>query len=395
MKKVLTVLSNNWGLVIIVIICLSFMAADIINHRLWVSDFQVYYRAASRMVSQEPLYNVYYENPLYTYKYSPVAPVFFIPFIVFPIAVAKIIYWLFLTGTVVLSFVIGSKAIAPRQPTHNLNTVFIIATLVLALHFLREIHLGQVNYLLFTCYVATCYLFMQGRSKLSLGLLAVTVFFKPFGFILIPYFIIKKNYRGLSVFFITLLFMAFIPLLFYHSWSDFVGLYKGWMHELTIEMSHKQLLLKAQNHTIFSVLARYTPIRYVLTGDLISKIYQLVVLSGIAILYYYYQKKAQKENRFIVNNFAFLIALIPLFAFTSENAFCFTGLTVLSILMNFKLLTLVERTVAILGFICIGGNFSELLGKQASLYIDQSSFISFGALAVLAVLCSARWRNVM
>ena len=192
-----------------------------------------------------------------------------------------------------------------------------------------------------------------------------------------------------------MLCLFFIPLVFYRSWSEFIGLYQGWLNELMVEMSHKQSLLLDGNHTIFSVIARNTPVQFLLTTETASEIYQLILLGVIGILYFFYQKKDQKGNRFIVNNFAFLIALIPLFSFTSENAFCFTGLAVLSILINFKLLNLYERIIAIIGFICIGGNFGEIIGQQNSVYLDHISLISFGAIALLVVLYSARVRKVM
>lgn len=391
MKRVISALGNNWSLVVIAIVCIGFLLADFSNHRFWMHDFKVYYQAGLRLIHEGPLYNVYDENPKYIYKYSPVAPLFFIPFTILPFEIAKITYWLFLTAIVLLSFMLMAKIIVPKQPLTAHNKVFMFGALILALHFLRELHLGQVNYLLLTSFVACCYFYITGMRVLSMCILAITIFFKPFGFIFIPYLIVKKNYKELGVFAISLILLFFIPIIFYPSWNDFIGLYKGWLHELVIEMSHKQSLLQDGNHTVFSVLARYTPIRYLLTTELASQFYQLAVLCIIAVLYYFYQK----ENKFIVTNFAFLIALIPLFSFTSENAFCFTGLAVFSILFNFKQLTLVEKALSITGFIFIGGNFSEILGKSTSRFLDQISLISFGALALLVVLYTARMRKVM
>lgn len=394
-KKIFNVIKNNWALAFLAVLCLCFMAAELINHRFWLSDFEVYYRAALRLIHGAPLYKVSYEDPYYIYKYSPVAPLFFIPFTIFSLSVAKIVYWIFLTIVILLSFIIASKAISPKQPVRLHNAAFITAVFVLAIHFLRELHLGQVNYLLFTTYVLMCYYYVSGKKELSSVLLAITIFFKPFGLIFIPYLLVKKNYKELKVLLISMLLLFFIPLVFYRSWSEFIGSYQGWLNELMIEMSYKQSLLHESNHTIFSVLARYSPVQFLLTTEMATKIYQLVLLGVIGILYFIYQKKDLNKNRFIVNNFAFLIALIPLFSFTSENAFCFTGLAVISILINFKLLTIYEKVIAILGFICIGGNFSEIIGRQNSVYLDHISLVSFGAIALLVVIYSARIRKVM
>src|SRR6266542_2652336 len=153
MKKVLSTLGNNWSLVVITIVCIGFLFADFSNHRFWMNDFKVYYKAGLRLIHEVPLYNVYDENPKYIYKYSPVAPVFFIPFTILPFEIAKIAYWLFLTAIVLISFIMMAKIVVPKQPLNACNKIFIYGALILALHFLRELHRGQVNYLLLTSFV--------------------------------------------------------------------------------------------------------------------------------------------------------------------------------------------------------------------------------------------------
>ena len=65
MKKITTSIKNNWSLAFLAFLCLAFMAAELINHRFWLSDFEVYYRAAVRLVQGAPLYHVYYEDAYY------------------------------------------------------------------------------------------------------------------------------------------------------------------------------------------------------------------------------------------------------------------------------------------------------------------------------------------
>ena len=394
-KKIVSFFINNWGLILIAFVCLCFMFADIINHRFWMHDLNVYYRTALQFVKGDSLYKVYYEAPKYVYKYSPVAPLFYVPFTFISFELFKVVYWLTLTGIIVFSFHFIYKKVSNGQKAISKNVIYVLGMLILALHFLRELHLGQVNYLLFTCFVVSGYLYLKEQNLLGSTLLAITIFFKPFGLIFIPWLLLKRNFKALSFLSISLIILFFIPILFYPTWNGFIGLYKGWMNELAIELSHKQSLLQGGNHTIFSLVARYTPIGYLLTSTVATKIFQFVLLMAIGLLFYYYQKKAKPGNVFLLNNFAFLFTLIPLFSFTSENAFCFAGLAVLSILINFNYLTLAERIVSILGFICIGGNFSEILGKQTSNYLDQISLISFGAIALLTVLYSARLRGKM
>ena len=61
-------------------ICLLFMFAEIINHRFWLSDFEVYYKAADRILHSQNLYGISADGH-YVFKYSPTSAIYFIPFI--------------------------------------------------------------------------------------------------------------------------------------------------------------------------------------------------------------------------------------------------------------------------------------------------------------------------
>jgi hypothetical protein len=58
---------------------------------------------------------------------------------------------------------------------------------------------------------------------------------------------------------------------------------------------------------------------------------------------------------------------------------------VIVVLFYFKLLTTSEKTLAVLSFIIIGGNFAELLGNKISVFLDNNSFVAIGALLLIFV----------
>jgi hypothetical protein len=86
-----------------------------------------------------------------------------------------------------------------------------------------------------------------------------------------------------------------------------------------------------------------------------------------------------------VLDFYLIIGFIPLLAFTSENAFVFEQLLVIAVLFYFKMLSKFEKILAILSFVFIGGNFAELTGHQLSVFLDNNSFVAFGALLLIVV----------
>jgi hypothetical protein len=101
-------------------------------------------------------------------------------------------------------------------------------------------------------------------------------------------------------------------------------LYASWLQELAIELRAKQDLLASGNHTVFSVMARFTPLRYWLVSASAIKIYQVSLLAGLGALGLYFIRIGRYQTHSTVAEVAFLIACIPLLAFTSENAFLFT-----------------------------------------------------------------------
>jgi hypothetical protein len=282
-----------------------------------------------------------------------------------------------------------------------INTTVLAATFILAVHFLRELHLGQVNYLLLFSYVLALHFLNNNKWKISSILLGLTIFIKPFALIFLPYLLVKKKYKQLVVFISAICVFILLPFLFYGSIEMTIHQYSMWFQELQIELSHKQGLLADANHTIFSVLARYTPIQFLLINSSISVAYQICVLALIAFLVFYFIKiipsdlSIMQQKYFLVMDFALLIALIPLLAFTSENAFIYTQLLIFVVLLNFQKLKLYEKVLSIAGFLFIGGNFSELIGKKLSNLADAISLISVGTVILLYILFVLRKRTIV
>lgn len=387
------------ALLVLVSVCSLFMVAEIINHRFWMSDFEVYYKAADRILHGENLYRIVADGH-YIFKYSPTSAVLFIPFLVFPFGMAKIIYWLFLTLLVAAGFMLCIKMInsslIENHEYKSVNMIILMALLTLAIHFMRELHLGQVNYLLLFVYIWSVYFYQQKKTILFGLLLAISIFIKPFTLIFIPFLLLKRKYHEIALFsgFVTALFL--LPFLFYGSVSTTLGQYQLWINELLVELSHKQGLLDNANHTIFSVFARYTPVRYLVGSITVAKIYQLLMLAVIGILFIWFTRiktdnssVVQREYNFLIE-FSLLVACIPLLAFTSENAFIYTQILVFIILLNFKNLKLFEKIMAIVGFVFIGGNFGEMLGRSLSKTIDDISLISIGTIILIYLLFALR-----
>lgn len=397
-RKISEFYGNNGyiGIAILLIFSTVFLILEIYNDRFWQSDFSVYYKAAKRLLDGNNLFQ-YVEDGHYVFKYSPVSAVFFIPFTIFPLSTSKIIYWFFLTGIIIVGFYLSVYLASKGNACSNqrsLNNLILLGTLILVVHFQRELHLGQVNQILLVLYLLSAYFFEKRKAVLFSALLAASIFIKPFGLIFIPYLLVKGRFKEAGYFILFGVLFFFLPLLFY-SMDEFLNQNMLWINELAVELGNKQSLLQSANHTIFSIFARYTPVAYISFTPAIVKAYQFIVLGIIGLLVLLFIKKGKNVDRNEVSEFALLISLIPLLSFTSQNAFGFAALLVFILLVNFRDFSLPEKVVTIIGFIFLGGNFNDIWGGGLSTFFNDISLVSIGTLLLIAILFRKRFQQVL
>jgi len=389
--------SKYLGFILIFISSILFLTGEIVNNRFWLADFEVYYKAAQRIIEGKNLYHIQSDG-YYIFKYSPTSAIFFIPYIIFPFWLAKYVYWSFITITIMISFKLCIKLTnqdnSKNYSLKNENLIFTFGILTLAVHYLRELHLGQVNQLLCFMYVLLVYYFINNKKIITSLLLAISIFIKPFTLIFIPFLLIKRKFKELVLFIIFSIILFFVPFIFYGSISDCIIQYKYWINELQIELSHKQALTQPANHTIFSVLIRYTPLGLFLNLKESGKIiYQLLVLLGIGLSILWFMFLDKKNSTRHSTDQKSIYELSILISLISGNAFIFTQLLVFITLSNFSKYTNIDKFLAIIGFFSIGGDFTDLIGKKFSDFLFYNSFVSIGTLILIFLLFKFRYKQ--
>jgi len=186
--------------------------------------------------------------------------------------------------------------------------------------------------------------------------------------IFLPWFFLRNRWKQADIFSAALLcWTGFGP--FYRA-PKALSQYHGWTRELSIELSHKQDLLEKGNHTVFSIVARYTPLRFTSIVTTYVHYYQLSLLIAIGLLFLYIVIKGRGlPGRTYVLECAFLINLIPLLSFTSHNAFGFVELSVILILYYFKHVPLWLKITAIAGMSCREVTYMTWLEENFGLYL--------------------------
>jgi len=379
--SLINTLKNQWWLSFILLFSLAMFLGDVLADRLTMVDFEVYYTAAKRIFAGHDLYQIP-EDGHYVYKYAPAAGLLFTPLAWMSFLPAKVIYWWIITFVMILTLrKCWAMSTADFSETTSKNMVIFWAVLTVLIHFHSELHLGQVNLLLMFIYVTSFYLIEKGRFKLAGILIGGSIFIKPFGLIFLLYWVMRQSWRPILWSIISIAAVFVLPIIFYPNFSEFLDLYTSWIRELGVELGNKQSLLIEGNHTVFSVLLRYTPLQYIVQGSLAEGIYQMIVLLVLAILFWWQRNKY--ENDFL--DMCLMIIFIPLLAATTKNAFIFAMPLALYLIHRNDRKNRWKTALLFFGCFLIGGNIYELYGPVWSERYSMLSIYTLGAFILIGM----------
>lgn len=398
MKKLFSYYSKTpyFSLICIGLLALLYMYPEYRNRNLIMVDYEVFYKAAQRIFHGSNLYQVKADGH-FVFKYSPTSSIYFLPFILFSLSVSKIIYWIFLSMMFVSASFLAGKLYLPEITKSNprkYNSIILLAIASVGVHLQREITLGQVNWVLLVFYLLTALAYVNKKQVRTSIIIATSVFIKPFGFIFLPYFIWRKNFKEIGLFVVFSVLLLFLPLLFY-SYSEYQIQFLAWINELTTELGNKQDLASPRIHTIFSLLIRYTPLYFITFNAISIFIYQLVVITllGFVVMWFFKMGKGLKFAE--AENFALLIALIPLLAATSEDAYLFLFPVIVIGFRDFHLMSILEKIILTAGVIFQGLNIWELWGPKLFTTFLDFSMVSIGAILIVGILFRIRHKKML
>ena len=377
-------MKQHLWLILFLLFSLLSMFGDMLNERFQMVDFEVYFRTAGRMLDGAEIYRIAADEH-FVYKYAPAAALYFLPFLLVGFGAAKVLYWLLLTAAMTWGLWTMKDMLSEGKTARFINVALLGSILAVVPHIHLEWHLGQVNMLLMVGYIALIKCYRDGQDALLGVLLGASIFMKPFGLIFLPYLFLKKRLKAVAFTILGLLVIGCLPFIFYPSSDAFSGLYPAWFNELNIEMSAKQALTADANHTIFSVLARYTPIRYLLVNDTAQTLYQLSALALMGLAFLWYMRRGRDTEKAFIGEFALLTAWIPLLAFTSQNAFIYTMPLAIYLIFHFNELLIWEKILLVLGCFLIGINMYDVVGKTLHGQLMQGSIYTFGSLCLVVL----------
>lgn len=376
---------------------LLYLPADALSGKLHMHDLEVYWVAAGRLLHGGRLILPEVDGH-YSYKYSPAAAVLFLPLQLFPFDAAKAVYWVALA----LGIAWLLKALAARLARdHGLAAeaaarTSLLAGLVLVTHTGRDLHLGQVNYLLAGSYaVAGMLLTTPERSARGSGLagllLGAGLHIKPFGLIFLPWLLLRGRFAALGAMAAGALLLGLAPALF-QGWDNTLVDYHRWL-EIMREAAGAQSL---GGPTVFGLLAACTPLGGMVAGGRLP-VWGLklgcVLLLGLAMAWMLWAGR-RLGARGQLTEWLCLMALMPLLGavFTTHYApMC--GLLLLGLLLADRLWWPVAGLL-VLACLALGGNHYELWGRRVFEFFGSLPLIPCATLALLAVALWLRGRRL-
>lgn len=214
-----------------------------------MSDFGVYYSGGMRILKGETLYRA--SDGHLQFKYAPASALFMAGLTVLPYEAAKAAW--FLLSLCFFYFIVksGFKLLPPTRIRKSL--LLALGFLVIAKYLARELELGQVNLLILFLLGITATSLRDGR-QIPAGITAgLSLFFKPYALIFLPYFLIKKKWKA----FLTALGTACagfaLPMIVYGPGGT-LAVHKEWISSL--RLSTRDLLTVGDNASLYAFFAK-------------------------------------------------------------------------------------------------------------------------------------------
>ncbi len=357
-----------------------------INHRFQLSDFNVYYGAADALMNGEQVYGKAFGLSSGYYKYSPEILVPFLPFAWLKYDVAAVLFYLVNTGIILLLLNEFKQTFFKSYEWGKEVWFFLIVTVLFFGDQLeRELFLGNVNglLLLLTLWAVRS---IESKQHAKAGLIyAVVLCFKIHFLILLPYFILKKEWRVLLYTIVGLIGMA-ITLVFCVP-NRFIVLHTQWLkavqaHNVQLDHSPNTIYFFIQK-VLSSLHMAVIPIATVLIG---------LGIAGVAYLTFIWKKIGmgfQSKEALV------LLALIPVLTHTDTEHFLWAMPFFLMMLITIATWSnkgkIVGATILLCASVPFLFNSPDIVGKACSKAFDEGGI---GLALVLLLLLSFLYHSV-
>lgn len=376
-----------WKFVVFVsVMILVIFTIENINGRFWLNDFKVYYMAAKALLTGQQVYGIPFGESSGLYKYSPFVLFFVFPYCLVSFEIARIIHF-FVLGLVILSvfFVIHEiyKQYLFEKPWKNINLLFSFAFICVLIHFVKELHLGNINVLLLFLLCLSIYALLKNRLILSGVLFGLVLLTKPFFLILILPLVFRKKWTVLVSMGGMLIVGFLMPAIFF-GFSHNVFLYSEWIRNIFAHNANYP------GHNSIQYLIQH------FINPNVPNEFQYVIIAGGGMLFlimHYFNRKFEKNQgdtervrqAGLIMEWFVLIAILPNLVKTdSEHFLCSLPLIFLIIFYLAQKKRVIPTAFFIILIFFYGANSTDLLGTQLSDTLFSMGLIGLSNLFIIA-----------
>jgi hypothetical protein len=342
-------------------------------------DFEVNYQAGARLRAGEGLYRT--SDGHYMFKYFPFSALCYVPLSFLPLGAAKAIWYSLSVVGSILCFVISKRLASAGSPLPRY--VAAIAPVVLAKFFFREMQLGQINIFVTLLFLWMLAETLAGREARAGALWGLATAVKPYGFLFLPYWIVRGNFRALASGIAVLTAAFLVPSLFY-GFERNAAVHREWFE--TLSQSTPSQLNTADNVSIPGFLAKWD-----LSPALALPITALLAVGVLALIV-----RGRGLSRSSVLEVAALLVLIPLVSPLGWDYQLLTSVLAVTLLAR-HWYDFGAAGGWILGanLFVVGFSIYDLMGREAYRAFMSWSVLTLSFLVVLGFLAIARWRHLV
>ncbi|MGQ9470855.1 MAG: glycosyltransferase family 87 protein [Candidatus Aminicenantales bacterium] len=323
-------------------------------------DFEVNYKAAQRLTWGETLYRV--ADGHYQFKYPPLAAFLYLPLILFPLPIAKFI-WFYLSLLASAGLLLGSARLVAKE--QKWRWWLPVGTgVILARYFLRELSLGQINAMITFGLIMFVHQWEKTITfnKSNIGsfipglLFALTTASKPYALIFFPLIILRRAWK---IFLFSSAFLAaafFLPTIFYGFHGNWL-VHKEWLSHL--RQSTPPLLSSQDNVSIYGLLAKWGgPGFPAWIGGTIAVVFMALVMLWAVL-------SSSRLRRPLTLEASALLLLIPLVSPLGWDYNFISAAPAISLLLTkFSFLPRRDKYFLVLIFAAISLSIYDLLGRK-------------------------------
>ena len=356
-----------------------------LNHdKLWTNDFRVYFDATIDYFNGNNPYVKNYGLDTGYFKYPPFTLYIFKFFTFFSYGTSQLIH-IFLLMTSLIISVITLKELSHKIFGFKFKTnqawILFVTFLIVAIHLVREFHMGNINlYLLVLLVLGLKYIY-KDKPLLTALFWSLMLILKPIMLLAVIPLVFYKKWK-------TIVFMAGFGLFFFlfpifnNGWSGNLLLWSNWVKSVS---SHGEYIVSQNSLTYLSTY--YFGIK----SEWIPSLICLAILLGLMIIRIF---KGAKEDAQLIIWSAILTAFTPNFFVTDTEHF------LLIIPLILFLLHLLSKTKSVtgwimssIGMVLFSFNSNDLWGKELSDIFDAHGVLGIGNMLFVFTFLWLFFRN--